>query len=103
DLTALRVERDPVDRAPLRARVLNHEVAEADHVSLRSRARKNGTPSTAVTAPSGSSAGGRRVRATMSDVTTSVAPIRALANSIGRCRRAPIIRARRGTTSPTTP
>src|SRR5688500_4909300 len=71
------VERDRFDCIHLRAWIAHCNVVEADHRTRRSCDRKYGTPSTAVTAPRGSSAGGRTVRATRSDATTSMAPVSA--------------------------
>src|ERR1019366_9662066 len=67
---ARRVERDAVHRRPLAARVAQHDVVEPDHVILRRRERKNGTPISAVTAPSGNSAGARTVCAPTSGAPT---------------------------------
>src|SRR5207247_210760 len=61
-------------------RIPDADVGEFHHVRRRSVTRKNGTPSIAVTAPSGSSAGGSATRATRSAATTSTAPISALAS-----------------------
>src|SRR5689334_20792194 len=54
-----RIEGDAAERGTVGTRVAHHHVVEANHASRRSRARKKGTPTTAVTAPNGNSAGGR--------------------------------------------
>src|SRR6185312_6152177 len=103
DRPARRVERHAVHGGPRGARVSQHDVVEADHVILRSRMRKNGTPISAVTAPRGSSAGERTVRATTSAATTSAPPATAAPSITPRAVRAPSARTMAGTTSPTNP
>src|SRR6185437_9435934 len=96
-------EADVVHGRPGRARIACDDLVEAYHEKRRSCTRKNGTPTSAVTAPSGSSAGGCAVRATRSASTTSAAPVSAAPRSSGRCCRIPAARTRCGTTSPTNP
>src|ERR1035437_9014476 len=103
DRAARRVERDAVHRRPLGARVAQLEIVKPDHVILRRRERKNGTPISAVTAPSGNSAGARTVRATTSAATTSAPPAIAAPSITLRTDRAPSARTMAGTTSPTNP
>src|SRR5437868_7381729 len=98
--TARTVKADTVDGVRSCTRVRNYQVMHCDHDVLRSCTRKNGTPSSAVIAPSGSSTGDARVRAARSAATTSVPPIRPAARISGRCARRPIARAISGTTSP---
>src|SRR5688500_5530905 len=92
-----------VEGADQAASIAHAHVLEGDHASLRRRARKNGTPMIAVTAPRGSSAGGRAVRAMRSAATTSTAPASAAAPMIARWVRAPAVRTRWGTSSPMKP
>src|SRR5436190_1731918 len=98
-----RRDRDVVESAHAPAAVPHAHMGERDHASLRRRTRKNGTPMIAVTAPSGSSAGGRAVRAMRSAATTSEAPANAAAPMMARCGRAPAIRTRCGTSRPMKP
>src|SRR5687768_8068630 len=78
------VEAYAVDGIGRGCRVPDDHVGKADHADFLSWTRKNGTPSNAVIAPSGSSAGAATVRAAKSAATTSVAPMSPAAIIRGR-------------------
>src|SRR5262249_30217914 len=103
DLRARRRQRHALQRLAWLTRISHAHVGELDHVRRLSVERKNGTPRIAVTAPSGSSAGGSATRATRSAATTRNAPVSALAANTTRWPVAPRRRAMCGTTSPTNP
>ena len=76
---AVHVQRDPVQRRPDRGGVLKRDVTQLEqaHIASSERTssqRKTGTPASAVTTPTGSSAGATTVRASVSAITSRLPP-----------------------------
>src|SRR5947208_13969566 len=99
-------EAHPGEGVPDCPRVAIGDVARVENqlaVHRRSSSAKTGTPTRAVTMPTGSSRGATKVRATVSERASSVPPPRKAAGSSGRCWRAHSARIASGTTRPTKP
>src|SRR5262249_4784247 len=87
ELSARHAERDVVQRVAPHARVAERDVPHLENqyaVHRLSSNAKRGTPTSAVTMPTGSSRGATTVRASVSARTSSVPPAR---NDGGRSRR----------------
>src|SRR5881398_3438456 len=81
-------EAHPGEGVPDCPRVAIGDVARVENqlaVHRRSSSAKTGTPTRAVTMPTGSSRGATKVRATVSERASSVPPPRKAAGSSGRC------------------
>src|SRR5439155_8935179 len=100
------LERDAEQSVAGSARVAAREVADSDDqltVHRRSRKANSGTPSSAVTMPTGSSRGATTVRASVSAAAKRIPPAtNAVGNSV-RCSRPHRRRHTCGTISPTNP
>src|SRR5256884_3787420 len=100
------IERDAHERVPRGARIAAGEIADGDDqltVHRRSRKANNGTPSSAVTMPTGSSRGATTVRASVSAAARRTPPARNAVGDRVRCSRPQRRRQTCGTISPTKP
>src|SRR5947208_226699 len=100
------LQRDGAERVARGTRIAAGEVADGDDqltVHRRSRKANSGTPSSALTMPTGSSRGATTVRATVSAAARKIPPVR---NAVGNrvwCSRPQTSRQMCGTISPTKP
>src|SRR5204863_5159832 len=99
---AIDAERNSIDGIRVAVRI-RHAIEIEFHRSLRSSDRKNGTPRSAVNAPTGSSTGAMITRETRSDVTSNAPPASAQSGSRYRKSRRQTRRTRCGTSSPMNP
>src|SRR6266705_1567588 len=100
------IERDVHERVARGARIAAREIADGDDqltVHRRSRKANNGTPSSAVTMPTGSSRGATTVRASVSAAARRTPPARNAVGNRVRCSRPQRRRQTCGTISPTKP
>src|SRR5204863_375821 len=105
-LARAHLERDAQQRVARRAGVAARQVAHGDDqltLHRRSRKAKRGTPTSAVTMPTGSSRGATTVRARVSAVVRRIPPARNAVGNRVRCSRPHRRRHTCGTISPTNP